>query len=276
MNALIDPGFCAKDLPLASFPQAIAWHAGVLAKIKIELDRVLSDPHPSMRWECLRMGMRATAALKTIPPEVFAKKVIPFYAQCSRSLVAEANRVPAIQVVGENNRWQMGDLTNNEQESVIQASEIAMDRFLAYGDEDDEVAHFTLIEPFGLYVANKGLHRVSLYCERHQQSIPALVSTVDYPSAKRIVVYRTSWNRSVAVLDRRWLFPLTMSTCQVPMLVAYGVPVCDWPRDLRCDRHEIELWVVRQQSMDTPILPPIDGVNVLHEQQELSWYPMPA
>lgn len=275
MNTPLILRITAADLPVPTVSPRLAAAAMAFTRLKAHPCRLLNELQPPGRW--LDRIPSGRADIRQLSASVFASKLIPFYAHCLRSPVAEVMRVPARQVIGENSRWHPFELSIAERRAVVRASESAMDNFLTFGDDDREVAQFSSIEGFGLYVAHAGTHRVALYgAYVPEETVPALVSPIDYPSARRLITSISPWGRHAAILDRRWIFPLALPVHQLRLLEAYGVGEADWPENVRCDRHEIEQWVMRQNCVDGEVLPAIDSIPVQHGQHQVAAYPVPA
>lgn len=100
---------------------------------------------------------------------------------------------------------------------------------------NQEYASYTWIKPLGVFLAGEGKNRVSLFQRLGIEWIPACVSTDDYPSPERIVLYVFKNAGAVhcwAVLDSRWTEYLANPMWALPVLQAYGVKVeAHWPSE---------------------------------------------
>lgn len=160
----------------------------------------------------------------------FFRMVFPFVQEGSADRGLSA-LVPARRTIGDAHRGYPETMPPEQLEATLALLQHP-DRAV-WGNQ--EYASYTWIKPLGVFLAGEGKNRVSLFQRLGIEWIPACVSTEDYPSPERIVLYvfkNAGAMHCWAVLDSRWTEYLANPMWALPVLQAYGVKVeAHWPSE---------------------------------------------
>lgn len=206
-----------------------------VAEIKALMDRLGNRRLGSVFHPILELGR-----VKTACPFEIARRVIPFFDLCMTADAGSKLRVhmlvPTELVIGSNGKGYSESSSNEDIEHALTRIWNVHTQ-VDEGKSPLERAQYTWIHELGLAIAYEGKNRVSLFRRANEPYIPALVSTIHYPSPERITLltrycHQNSVEYNFAVLDNQWAFPLIMPGLTVPILTAYGVQRREWPAEL--------------------------------------------
>lgn len=194
---------------------------------KDALDAALKSPASSV----LVPPELRNAASSAIDVSAFTRAVVPFL-DLTHSLHPRRARVPLDRLLGESWRWRE---PSSPSRSVTALADYLLDDDRSLPGDRDQAIVFE-IAPLGLWFAHEGKNRVHFLRSGGATEMPAMVTTVDYPAAERLALYRLAISGREelwCVLDgcraRRLLLPQLTHA----LLTAYGVaPASRWPQDL--------------------------------------------
>lgn len=193
--------------------------------------------------DILDESLRTPAATDLVPPELanaagsaigvsaFTRAIVPFL-DFRQSVRSQRARVPLDRLLGESWRWRQA--YSSRLSATELADYLAQDERSAPGDRDQAIVFE--IAPLGLWFAHEGKNRVHFLRSSGAVEMPAMVTTVDYPAAGRLALYRLAVagrEEMWCVLDGRLAKRLTLPKLTHTLLTAYGVtPASTWPDNL--------------------------------------------
>lgn len=193
--------------------------------------------------DALDAALKSPASSVFVPPELrnaassvidvsaFTRAVVPFL-DLTHSLHSQRARVPLDRLLGESWRWQQ-PASSSRSVTALADYLLEDDRSLP-GDRDQAIVFE--IAPLGLWFAHEGKNRVHFLRSGGATEMPAMVTTVDYPAAERLALYRlliSGREELWCVLDGRRARRLLLPQLTHALLMAYGVaPASVWPQDL--------------------------------------------
>lgn len=206
-------------------PVRVAEAARALVRNKFLADKAVAELGASMLAGDLHDGGYGPAQ-----PWDFMHRVVPFMCQTQALGQGFQALVPTQNTLGCSWKWRARSLD----EEVAKR----LERTLADGDAYfkgavNEASYFW-VEPLGLLAPIEGKNRVDFMREKGVEFFPAQVTPKSYPEPQRLKLYRVTRNgyeQLWAVLDGRWLQRVDHPSWTVPMLEAYGVETCRWPRE---------------------------------------------
>lgn len=172
-------------------------------------------------------------------------------------------RVPLDRLLGESWRWSQAH--SSRLSATALAYYLMQDERSAPGDRDQAIVFE--IAPLGLWFAHEGKNRVHFLRSGGAIEMPAMASTVDYPAANQLALYRlvvAGTEEMWCVLDGRPAKRLPLPKLTHTLLTAYGVvPASTWPNNLPSP-HMITA-ALQQQERHAGNGPDID-LDVLRER----------
>lgn len=125
------------------------------------------------------------AASSAIDVSAFTRAVVPFL-DLTHSLHPRRARVPLDRLLGESWRWRE---PSSPSRSVTALADYLLDDDRSLPGDRDQAIVFE-IAPLGLWFAHEGKNRVHFLRSGGATEMPAMVTTVDYPAAERLALYR--------------------------------------------------------------------------------------
>ncbi|MBD3697600.1 hypothetical protein IE981_14685 [Klebsiella pneumoniae] len=104
----------------------------------------------------------------------------------AHSLHPRRARVPLDRLLGESWRWRQ---PSSSSRSVTALADYLLDDDRSLPGDRDQAIVFE-IAPLGLWFAHEGKNRVHFLRSGGATEMPAMVTTVDYPAAERLALYR--------------------------------------------------------------------------------------
>ncbi|TNL13948.1 hypothetical protein CYD30_01775 [Kosakonia cowanii] len=194
---------------------------------KDALDAALKSPASSVRVP----PELHNAASSAIDVSAFTSAVVPFL-DLTHSLHARRARVPLDRLLGESWRWRE---PSSSSRSVTALADYLLEEDRSLPGERDQAVVFE-IAPLGLWFAHEGKNRVHFLRSGGATEMPAMVTTVDYPAAERLALYRlviSGREELWCVLDGHRARRLVLPHLTRALLTAYGVaPASRWPQGL--------------------------------------------
>lgn len=207
---------CAlSELPVPA--AAIAAAVRDVVRMKDDWDDALRRPglRPLVPVEILCFNKQA------IDGRAFVSRVLPFLdAECEGG---EAALVPIDRTLGTP--WSWREVKHNSRRTTAELQAWLLDPERA-NQNDVEVADVVHIASLGLYIASEGKNRIRFLRDLGATGFPAWVSTIEYPAASRLALYRVALagrEETWAVLDERWVERLLLPGVTTSLLVPYGV-----------------------------------------------------
>ncbi len=148
---------------------------------KDALDAALKSPVSSV----LVPPELRNSASSAIDVSAFTRAVVPFL-DLAHSLHPRRARVPLDRLLGESWRWRQ---PSSSSRSVTALADYLLDDDRSLPGDRDQAIVFE-IAPLGLWFAHEGKNRVHFLRSGGATEMPAMVTTVDYPAAERLALYR--------------------------------------------------------------------------------------
>ncbi|HCE5826570.1 TPA: hypothetical protein NHK69_003055 [Pseudomonas aeruginosa] len=193
--------------------------------------------------DALDAALRLPASTFLVPPELpnaagsavdvsaFTRTIVPFL-DFRQSVGSARTHVPLDRLLGESWRWREAPSATGLADYLLQ------DERSAPGDRDQAIVFE--IAPLGLWFAHEGKNRVHFLRSGGAIEMPAMVTTIDYPAASRLALYRLAVagrEEMWCVLDGRQAKRLLLPKVTHTLLTAYGVtPASTWPKNLPSPR----------------------------------------
>ncbi|EPB9494593.1 TPA: hypothetical protein L4Q76_001687 [Pseudomonas aeruginosa] len=150
----------------------------------------------------------ANMAHSAVDVSTFTSAVVPFL-DTQNTLQQRHDRVKLDRLLGESWRWRQ--VYTSTPSATTLADYLQQDERSAERDRDQAIVFE--IAPLGLPFAHEGKNRVQFLRSAGASEMPAMVTSVDYPAAQRLALYRLAiagreevW----CVLDGRWAKRLSM------------------------------------------------------------------